>query len=202
MTRKIREAILAAEVSRTYNKEQILEIYLNELYYGNLAYGVAAAAETYFGKDVADLTLAEAALLAGLPQLPAYYDPYTHPERAKERQAVVLGLMVEAGAITQAEADAAWQEPLAYEPSQWDMKAPHFTLFVRQQLEEMLGPDAIYQLGLNVTTSLDPKLQAEAERIVHDQVALLSDHNVSNGALVAMRPIREKSSPLFAARLQ
>ncbi|HMN28316.1 MAG TPA: PBP1A family penicillin-binding protein, partial [Caldilineaceae bacterium] len=188
MTRKIREAILAAEVSRTYNKEQILEIYLNELYYGNLAYGSAAAAETYFGKEVADLTLAEAALLAGLPQLPAYYDPYTHPERAKERQGVVLGLMVETGAISEADADAAWQEPLVYEPFQWDMKAPHFTLFVRQQLEELLGPEAIYQLGLNVTTSLDPKLRAEAERIVHDQVALLSDHNVSNGALVAMRP--------------
>jgi penicillin-binding protein 1C len=189
MTRKVREAILAAEVSRLWNKEQILEIYLNELYYGNLAYGVAAAAETYFGKDVADLTLAESSLLAGLPQLPAYYDPYTHPERAKERQKVVLGLMVEAGMITPQAADAAWYEPLVYEPFQWDIKAPHFTLFVRQQLEALFDqPGGIYELGYNVTTSLDPDLQAEAERIVREQISVLGDHNVSNGALVAMRP--------------
>jgi 1A family penicillin-binding protein len=188
MTRKIREAILAAEVTRIYDKDVILEIYLNDLFYGNLAYGAAAAAETYFGKDVADLTLAEAALLAGLPQLPAYYDPYTQPERAKRRQGVVLGLMVENGYISQADADAAWLEPLVYEPFQWDMKAPHFTLYVRQQLEQFLGPDAIYQTSYNITTSLDPKLQAEAERIVRDQIALLGAHNVSNGALVALRP--------------
>ena len=189
MTRKVREAILAAEVSRTYEKDQILELYLNELYYGNLAYGVAAAAETYFGKDLAELTLAEAALLAGLPQLPAFYDPYTQPERAKRRQGVVLGLMVQAGYISQADADAAWLEPLTYEPFQWDIKAPHFTLFVRQQLEQLFDrPGAIYELGLNVTTSLDPRLQSEAERIVREQIALLGRHNVSNGALVALRP--------------
>ncbi|RIK39794.1 MAG: penicillin-binding protein [Chloroflexi bacterium] len=189
MMRKVREAILAAEVSRLKEKDEILEIYLNDLFYGNLAYGAAAAAETYFGKDVADLTLAEAALLAGLPQLPAYYDPYTQPERAKRRQGVVLGLMVEAGYISQADADAAWLEPLAYEPFQWDMKAPHFTLYVRQQLEQYFGkPDAIYQTAYNITTSLDPHLQAEAERIVRDQIALLGNHNVSNGALVALRP--------------
>lgn len=189
MTRKVREAILAAEVSRTYEKDQILELYLNELYYGSLAYGAAAAAETYFGKDVAELTLAEAALLAGLPQLPAFYDPYTQPERAKRRQGVVLGLMVQAGYISQADADAAWLEPLTYEPFQWDIKAPHFTLLVRQQLEQLFDqPGAIYELGLNVTTSLDPRLQAEAERIVREQIALLGRHNVSNGALVALRP--------------
>jgi 1A family penicillin-binding protein len=190
MTRKIREAVLAAEVSRVWEKDEILEIYLNELYYGNLAYGVAAAAETYFGKEVDQLTLAEAALLAGLPQLPSYYDPYTHPERAKKRQGVVLALMVEQGYITAAEADAAWQEPLNYIPFEWDMKAPHFTLFVRQQLEELpyFTPEEIYSRGLNVTTSLDPRLQAEAERIVREQVSLLGNHNVSNGALVAMRP--------------
>jgi membrane peptidoglycan carboxypeptidase len=115
-TRKIKEAILAAEITRRYSKDDILELYLNEVYYGNLAYGIDAAAETYFGKEVGDLTLAEASLLAGLPQLPAYYDPYTHPDRAKARQAVVLGLMVEAGYITAEQADAAWAEPLTYAP--------------------------------------------------------------------------------------
>jgi 1A family penicillin-binding protein len=188
ITRKVKEAILSAEISRRYSKEQILEIYLNELYYGNFAYGADAAAETYFSKDVADLTLAEAALLAGLPQLPAYYDPYIHPERAKERQGVVLGLMVEQGMISQAEADAAWLEPLVYTPVEFELNAPHFTLYVRQQLEALLGPEALYQSGLEVTTSLDSDLQDAAQRMVSEHVASLADRNVSNGALVAMNP--------------
>ena len=187
-TRKIKEAILAAEITRRYSKDEILELYLNEVYYGNLSYGIDAAAETYFGKDAADLTLGEASLLAGLPQLPAYYDPYTHPDRAKNRQGVVLGLMVEAGYITADQANAAWAEPLAYKPLEFDLKAPHFTLYVRQQLEQLFGPEALYQSGYNVYTTLDPRLQAEAERIVHEQVSALADRNVSNGALVAMRP--------------
>ena len=188
LRRKINEAILSTEISRRYAKDQILEIYLNELFYGNLAYGIDAAAETYFTKDASELTLGEATLLAGLPQLPAYYDPYTHPDRAKERQSVVLGLMVENNKITQAEADAAWQEPLNYAPLEFNLEAPHFTLYVKQQLEALLGPEALYQTGLKVTTTLDPALQEAAQRIVHDQVAQLADHNASNGALVAMRP--------------
>ncbi len=187
-TRKIKEAILAAEVSRRYSKEQILEIYLNEVYYGNLAYGADAAAETYFDKDVGELTLAEAAMLAGLPQAPAYYDPYTQPERVKERQEVVLRLMVESGTITAAEADAAWLEPLVYVPVRYDFTAPHFTLYVRQQLETLLGPEALYRVGLNVTTSLDLNLQEQAQTIVAEQVQSLAARNVSNGALVALNP--------------
>ncbi|MCC9075857.1 PBP1A family penicillin-binding protein [Litorilinea aerophila] len=188
ITRKVKEAILSAEISRRYHKDQILELYLNELYYGNLAYGADAAAETYFNKDVSELTLAEAALLAGLPQLPAYYDPYTHPDRAKARQGVVLSLMVENGYITPEQADAAWLEPLSYAPLSYEMKAPHFTLYVRQQLESLLGPEALYQTGLNVTTTLDLSLQEMAQQIVQEQVNRLADRNVSNGALVALRP--------------
>ncbi len=188
LTRKVKEAILAAEMSRTYDKDEILELYLNEIYYGALAYGADAAAETYFNKDVADLTLAEAALLAGLPQLPAYYDPYSHPDRAKGRQQVVLGLMVENGMISQQDADAAWLEPLTYAPLSFDLKAPHFTLYVRQQLEALLGPDALYKAGLNVETTLDSDVQEAAQRIVPAQVTALTGRNVSNGALVAMRP--------------
>ena len=188
ITRKFKEAILAAEITRRYSKDEILELYLNEVYYGSLAYGIDAAAETFFGKDVADLTLAEASLLAGLPQAPAYYDPYTHPDRVKQRQAVVLGLMVEQGFISAAEADAAWAEPLAYEPVQFDLKSPHFTFYVRQQLEQMFGSEGLYRSGYNVYTTLDPHLQAEAERIVREQVDALADRNVSNGALVSMRP--------------
>jgi hypothetical protein len=155
-TRKIKEAILAAEITRRYSKDDILELYLNEVYYGNLAYGIDAAAETYFGKEVGDLTLAEAALLAGLPQLPAYYDPYTHPDRAKNRAGVVLGLMVEAGYITAEQANAAWAEPLAYAPLQFDLNSPHFTLYVRQQLEQLFGPEALYQSGYSVTHDARP----------------------------------------------
>ncbi|MFZ4848409.1 MAG: transglycosylase domain-containing protein [Caldilinea sp.] len=187
-TRKIKEAILAAEITRRYSKEEILELYFNEIYYGNFSYGIDAAAETYFGKEAADLTLAEAALLAGLPQLPAYYDPYTQPDRAKARQGVVLRLMVEAGFLTALEADAAWQTPLAYEPLQFNLQAPHFTLLVRQQLEQLLGPESLYQAGYSVYTTLDPRLQAAAEQIVRQQVSAIADRNVSNGALVALRP--------------
>ncbi len=188
LTRKVKEAILASEISRRWSKQQILEIYMNQIYYGNLSYGAAAAADTYFNKNVADLTLAESALLAGLPQLPAYYDPYSHPDRAKVRQGVVLGLMVENKMVTQAEADAAWQEPLAYHPLEFNLEAPHFTLYVRQQLEQLFGPDALYKAGLVVETTLDPRLQAEAERIVAENVSGLGENNISNGALVAMRP--------------
>lgn len=188
VTRKVKEAILSAEVTRRFDKDTILEIYLNELYYGNLAYGADAAAQTYFNKEVEDLTLAEASLLAGLPQLPAFYDPYTNPERAKNRQAVVLRLMVENGYITTQEADAAWLEPLNYAPLSYDMQSPHFTLYVREQLETILGPGEVHKQGYIVTTSLDSTLQAEAQRIVAEQIGGLGDRNVSNGALVAMRP--------------
>jgi len=188
ITRKVKEAVLSAEISRTYPKDEILELYLNEVNYGNLAYGAAAAAETYFNKDVLDLSLAEAALLAGLPQAPAYYDPYTHKDRAKGRQGVVLALMVEAGYVSAEEADNAWREELVYTPINYDLKAPHFTLYVRQELEALVGSQGLYQEGLSVYTTLDPRLQNEAERIVREQVALLADRNVSNGALVAMNP--------------
>jgi len=116
LSRKIKEAVLAAEITRRYSKDQILEIYLNEIYYGNLAYGIGAAAETYFGKQVQDLTLAEAALLAGLPQSPVLWDPYLHPEAALSRRSVVLDLMVREGYITAETADRARAEPLNLRP--------------------------------------------------------------------------------------
>lgn len=188
ITRKVKEAVLSAEVSRTFKKEEILELYLNEVNYGNLAYGAAAAAEIYFNKNVLELSLAEASLLAGLPQAPAYYDPYTDPDRAKARQGVVLSLMVDAGYINTEEADNAWREPLVYTPIRYDLNSPHFTLYVRQELERLRGSDALYEEGLNVYTTLDPRLQTEAERIVREEVAALADRNVSNGALVAMNP--------------
>ena len=191
--RKIKEAVLAAELTRTYPKETILEIYLNELYYGNLAYGIQAAAETYFGVDAADLTLAQASFLAGLPQLPATYDPFGGGlDLALARQEDVLALMVEAGYINHTEAALAAAEMRNYEfkPPQLDLTtAPHFVVYVRQTLEAAYGPEALYRgTGLRIYTTLDPHLQALAEQAVREGVAALADRGATNGALVALDP--------------
>lgn len=191
--RKIKEMVLAAELTRVYSKQTILETYLNELNYGNQAYGIQAAAETYFGADAADLTLAQASFLAGLPQLPATYDPFGGGlERALARQEDVLALMVEDGHITgdQARQAAAEMKSHTFRAPRMDVDtAPHFVVYVRRIVEERYGPEALYRgSGLRIRTTLDPKLQAEAERAVREGVANLADRNVSNGALVAVEP--------------
>jgi len=186
LSRKVKEAILAVEINRQYTKQQILEIYLNQIYYGNMAYGIEAAATTYFGKHAKELTLAEASMLAGLPQSPAIHDPYTNPEGAKARQADVLRLMVEAKFISQAQADEAQAVELTYLPVEFSMNAPHFVTYVRQELEKMVTADYIYQAGLRVQTTLNPRLQAIAEEEIRNQVNALAGRNVSNGALVAI----------------
>jgi penicillin-binding protein 1C len=190
-TRKIKEAVLAVEINRRYSKSQILDIYLNQIYYGNLAYGIEAASQTYFGKQADELSLSEASLLAGLPQSPALHDPYANPEGAIARQADVLSLMVEAEYITPAEAEAARYKDV--EQLQSSLKglssafaAPHFVSFVRQELERIVPPEYIYQAGLRVQTTLDPRLQAIAEEEVRKYVDALADRNVTNGALVAL----------------
>ncbi len=191
--RKIKEAILAQEISRRYSKDTILELYLNEIYYGNLAYGIEAAAETYFGKHASDLTLGEASLLAGLPQAPAFYDPYTNWKGARERQKTVLRLMVEQHYVTQSQADAAWHELDAgpekvLKRQTVTLKAPHFVMYVRHMLEEAYGPEVVYRGGLQVYTTLDSNLQADAERLVRQHVREMAGYHVTNGALVAVRP--------------
>ncbi|MBC7265271.1 MAG: PBP1A family penicillin-binding protein [Chloroflexi bacterium] len=188
LSRKIKEAVLAAEITRRYPKDTILEIYLNQIYYGNLAYGVEAAAETYFGKPVSELTLAEAALLAGIPQSPAIYDPYTNPEGAKARQAVVLDLMAKEGYITRAQADAALAEELHYAPQTFPIRAPHFVMYVRELLEQKYGTEMLYRGGLKVYTTLDSRMQELAEGAVRDQIAALADQHATNAALVALEP--------------
>ncbi len=193
LKRKVKEAILAQEISRRYSKDTILELYLNEIYYGNLAYGIEAAAETYFGKHASDLTLGEASLLAGLPQAPAYYDPYTNWDAARKRQKTVLRLMAEQHYITQSQADAAWHELDAgpekvLKRQTVELKAPHFVMYVRHLLEEAYGPEVVYRGGLQVYTTLDPKLQSEAERLVREHVREMGKYHVTNGALVAIRP--------------
>ena len=148
-------------------------MYLNEIPYGGTAYGIEAAANLYFGKYSKDLNLAEASLLAGLPQRPSVYSPYgSRPELAKERQAAVFRRMVEDGYITKDEAEAAKKQPLTYRTSQSELgiKAPHFVLYVKEKLIEQYGDKLVEQGGLRVTTSLDYKLQEKVEEIVKDFV--------------------------------
>jgi 1A family penicillin-binding protein len=204
--RKVREIILAAEITRRYSKDEILELYLNEIYYGNLAYGIEAASETYFGKTANQLTLAEASFLAGLPQSPAVYDVYTNREVTLARQQQVLVLMYELssarGCITVnnnqvpicvdvVSAVNASDEMKArnFVVPNIDAKYPHWVNFVRAELEKKYDAQTIYRSGFVVYTTLDPTLQDEAQRLVTEQVALLADKNAHNGALVAINPV-------------
>ena len=189
--RKLKEFILAIQVERAYSKDQILEMYLNEIPYGGTAYGIEAAANLYFGKHAKDLNLAEASLLAGLPQRPSVYSPYgTHPELSKERQAEVLRRMTEDGYITKDQAEAAKEEELSYRTAQNELgfKAPHFVLYVKQKLIEQYGDKMVEQGGLKVTTTLDNKLQEETQKIVKDEVEKLGSYKVGNGAAVILDP--------------
>jgi penicillin-binding protein 1C len=190
--RKVREIILAAEISRTYEKDEILELYLNEIYYGNLAYGIEAASQTYFGKSAADLTLSEASLLAGLPQAPALWDPYTAPDTAIGRQSEVLALMVANGDITLPEGQAALDEMAArvYElqPPQATIRHPHYTLTVLQQAEALLGAQSIYRGGLSIQTTLDPTAQQLAEETIAAARPAINAGGANNASMVVLRP--------------
>ncbi|MCB0028580.1 MAG: PBP1A family penicillin-binding protein, partial [Anaerolineales bacterium] len=191
-SRKVREIILAAEIYRTYDKEVILELYLNEIYYGNRAYGIEAASQTYFNKSAADLTLAEASLLAGLPQAPAVWDPITNPEFALGRQSEVLGLMVSEGYVTQAEAEAALAESAPVvrelEPPNVQIDYPHFVFTVLRQLETAGDAQAIYRGGLRIYTTLDPRAQELAEQTLTNQRGNINAAGANNAALVAIEP--------------
>jgi 1A family penicillin-binding protein len=188
--RKIKEAILAYEVERRYNKGRILELYLNEVYYGNLSYGVEAAAQTYFGRSVSDLDLAQMTFMAGLPQAPSAYDPYVNPQGARERQDYVLDQMVRHGMITRDQADAARAEPIALRPRQQigPVEAPHFVDFIRELLERSYSADTLFREGLQIRTTLDLRLQHLAEDAARSQIAELKQRDASNAALVAIKP--------------
>lgn len=188
LTRKAKEVLLAVEITRRYSKDKILEMYLNEISYGNLSYGVEAAAQSYFGKSTRDLTLAESALLAGLPQAPSLYSPLVSPKLSKNRQSDVLELMVRNGYITEAEAQAARREELRFAPQKFPIKAPHFVMYVREMLREKYGAEALFRGGLRVYTTLDLKTQETAERITRERIAQLKQYSASNAALVAIRP--------------
>jgi 1A family penicillin-binding protein len=186
--RKLREAILAVRVSREYSKDQILNLYLNQIYYGNQAYGIEAAAQTYFGKHVWELTPGQATLIAGLPQSPTILNPYENMEGARGRQQVTLRLMAEKGYISAAEAQAIAAEPITLVPQQAALKAPHFVFYVRQLLEARYGPDVLYKGGLRVVTSIDLTWQAEAQRIAQEHIAELRPRNATNAGVIMLSP--------------
>ncbi|UCC63810.1 MAG: PBP1A family penicillin-binding protein [Anaerolineae bacterium] len=195
LTRKLRESILAWRLARAYSRDEVLALYLNETYYGNYAYGVEAAAQAYFGKHVGELDLAECALLAGLPQAPSAYTPLNDLAAARQRQRVVLGLMVKQGFISQQDVDLAADEPLHFASTPFPVEAPHFVMYVRGLLEASLGRDRLEQGGLRVYTTLDLALQETAGRIARRHLARLADkrygdrdRNVHNTALVALDP--------------
>ncbi|MCC6905666.1 MAG: transglycosylase domain-containing protein, partial [Anaerolineae bacterium] len=195
LRRKLKEAILAWIMTQQFSKDRILELYLNEIPYGNLTYGIEAAADVYFDKHASALTLAEASFLAGIPQAPGVYDPYTDFAGVKARQRQVLDLMVLHGYLTSEEADAAFAAPPveAGDLASPDISlvAPHFTVEVKRQLAELPGIDPVLlsRGGLRVYTTLDPGYQALAEQLAAEQVAELRDeYNLTNTALVALNP--------------
>ena len=203
--RKAREIILAAEIERRYSKDQILELYLNEIYYGNLAYGIEAAAETYFNTTADQLDLAQAAFLAGLPQAPAVYDIFSNRDQTLERDKEVLTLVYEDAkekncitisnstqpvCLTAQDAADAFTTIMNYKFTQKTnpMTYPDWVMYIRSLLEQQYDPQTIYRSGFKVYTTLDPTLQSEAQQIVKDQVDALTDKHVTDGALVAIRP--------------
>lgn len=193
--RKLREAILAFQVSNHYSKDQILALYLNDAYYGAQAYGVEAAAHTYFGRSVWELSDGELTLLAGLPQSPTNFNLFTNLEGARKRQTVTLGLMVKYGYLTPQQSDAIFAQPINLLEPATSIVAPHFVFYVRALLEQRYGADRLYRGGLNVVTSLDMHWQAEAQQIARERVltgrdgvpALLS-RNAHNAGVVMLSP--------------
>nr|MBA2453821.1 transglycosylase domain-containing protein [Chloroflexia bacterium] len=187
--RKVREAIVAVQLTDAYSKERILEMYLNSVYYGNRSYGIDAAARAYFDREPSELTLAQAAMIAGLPQAPSAYDPSQNMEAAKLRQGYVLDQMVEAGFISNEEADDAWHDVLVIPPREDQViLAPHWVNMIIAQLEQQYGAEKVYRGGLAVRTTLDLDLQLQAEQAVREHVATLEPYNATNGAAVAMLP--------------
>lgn len=198
-TRKAEEILLAIALTGRQSKESILELYLNEIYYGNLAYGAQAASQIFFGKDVQNLTLGEAALLAGLPQAPAEFDPFDPDPgiqaAVENRWKTVLQEMVEEQYITSAQRDEALRNGYTLVSSNIQLRAPHFTVYAQKRLESLMvqlgySPEEIARGGLKVYTSVDLDLNEFVQQTVFDQIARLRNTNrVTNGAVVVLKPV-------------
>src|SRR5258708_334868 len=189
ITRKIKELVLSIEVEASFTKQQILEMYLNQVSYGGSAYGIEAASKLYFNKDVSQLDLAESALLAGLPKSPTTYSPFgENPDLAIQRERQVLQLMADNGFITNGTKDNALTEKINFASPDVDLKAPHFVMYVRQKLVDQYGEEMVESGGLNVITTLDYNIQQMAQKAVTTQVAKLAGLHVTNGAAIVVDP--------------
>lgn len=191
MVRKIKEFALAIQIEKKYSKDQILQMYLNEAPYGGTSWGVGAAAQTYFGKDVKDLNLVESAILAGMPQSPSAYSPYSStPTAYVERTKDVLRRMREDGYITKDQEVRAGEalSGFQFQPKGTSLNAPHFVQYVQKVLEDTYGQVAVEQGGLTVTTTLDLELQDKAQQIVTDEIAKVEKQHITNGAAVVLNP--------------
>jgi len=187
--RKIREIVLSIELERRYSKDQIFDWYLNEIPFGQNAYGAESAAQTYFNKPASDLSIAEAAALTALIPAPSYYSPYgSHKDLLLARKDYILERMHELGYITTDQLNQAKNETLTFAPDTTPIKAPHFVMYVKQYLEDKYGQDYLQQKGLKVYTSLDWDLQNFAEQTIKDADKQLTAKNANNAALVAIDP--------------
>lgn len=195
--RKVREVFLAFILTQQRSKQDIVQMYLNEIYYGNLAYGIEAASQTYFGKSATDLTMGEAAFLSGLPQSPAELDPYTNFEGAKARQEFILDLMLSEGMVDELDLQVAKGQPLVLAPlipaglntAEDVLQAPHFVLYVQSVLEQRYGPDALTRGGWQITTSLDLQLHNYAEQAARQWIgSRAAVHDVNNASVVVLKP--------------
>jgi penicillin-binding protein 1A len=195
LERKLKEAVLAIELERRYSKDRILEMYLNQVYFGQGAYGVEAAARTYFGKSVSELTVREAALLAGLPRAPSSYAPFEHPEAAKRRRELVLRRLVEYGTLRDADAKRLAKTDLGLiPPEKRRTTGQYFLEYVQQTLEAKYGADMVFKGGLKVYTTLNPSMQLTAELALRDGLRALEGRTKGRpgehpeGAIVTVEP--------------
>jgi penicillin-binding protein 1C len=189
LARKVKEALAAVELDKRYSKDELLEAYLNVVFYGNRAFGAEAASQAYFGKSARDLTLSEASLLAGLPQSPVNYDPLKHLDAAKARQKDVLARMVDVNLITADEAFQALSAPLYFKtPEPIPVRAPHWVNYVRDLARARFGPEELYTGGLRIRTTIDLQTQALAEQIVARGDDVRAAANANNSAMVVIEP--------------
>ena len=186
--RKIKEILLALWAEKIYSKNQILEMYLNQVPYGGAAHGIEEAAKVYFGVHALDLNLVQAAFLAGLPQAPSLYSPYINPALAQKRRNEVLRSMESQGFISRQASSKSQNTKLEVLSPRTNIKAPHFVFYVKSQLEEKYGIRQVEEGGLKVTTTLDLDIQEEAEKILKEELDKVKQLNVSNGAILVTRP--------------
>ncbi len=180
LERKLKEAALALELERRYSKDRLLELYLNQIYFGHGAFGVEAAARTFFGQSVDELSLAESALLAGLPKAPTTYSPFEHADAAKRRRVIVLARMVETGRLKSAQAKAAGATPLALVPPERRRNTGQYYLdYVQHLLEQEYGADVVFKGGLHVYTTLSPSMQHKAEQALREGLRTLEARRAS-----------------------